>query len=222
MGDVVLVHGAWHGAWCWDGVVAELRHRGVGVSAVELPFTGFADDVALARARIEAAGSGAVVCAHSYGGVVVNEAVAGLHSVDHILYLAAFVNTGGTSALFDRPLPLLDGIISSGEQSTFDPGYAHDIFYGDSDAKSAAAAARRLRPMVLEASAIVGPALALPSLPSTYVVCTKDHAIPPEVQYTMATRSENVIEWPTDHSPFLTRPGRIADLLATAARHETA
>jgi hypothetical protein len=29
----------------------------------------------------------------------------------------------------------------------------------------------------------------------------------------MAERSQSVIEWPTDHSPFLTRPGDIADLL---------
>ncbi len=29
MSEVVLVHGAWHGPWCWDGVVAELRRLGV-------------------------------------------------------------------------------------------------------------------------------------------------------------------------------------------------
>ena len=48
---VVLVHGAWHGPWAWDGVVAELERLGVPVDAVELPFTGFPDDAAAARPR---------------------------------------------------------------------------------------------------------------------------------------------------------------------------
>jgi len=80
MGGVVLVHGAFHGAWCWDAVVAELRERGVEVTAPELPLTGFADDVAVARAAIEAADD-AVVCGHSYGSSVISAAAAGLPSV---------------------------------------------------------------------------------------------------------------------------------------------
>jgi hypothetical protein len=31
--QVVLVHGGWHGAWCWDAVIAELRTRDVTVAA---------------------------------------------------------------------------------------------------------------------------------------------------------------------------------------------
>ena len=31
----------------------------------------------------------------------------------------------------------------------------------------------------------------------------------------MAVRADEVIEWPADHSPFLTRPQEIADLLAS-------
>ena len=39
MAKVVLVHGAWHGAWCWEGVVDALEAKGVDVDAVELPVT---------------------------------------------------------------------------------------------------------------------------------------------------------------------------------------
>lgn len=35
---LVLVHGAWHGAWCWDGVAEDLRARGREVHAITLPF----------------------------------------------------------------------------------------------------------------------------------------------------------------------------------------
>ena len=34
---VVLVHGAWHGAWCWEPVVEGLARRGVAALAVDLP-----------------------------------------------------------------------------------------------------------------------------------------------------------------------------------------
>ena len=42
MAKVVLVHGAWHGAWCWEGVVDALEAKGVDVDAVELPLTSHA------------------------------------------------------------------------------------------------------------------------------------------------------------------------------------
>jgi pimeloyl-ACP methyl ester carboxylesterase len=32
-----LIHGAWHGAWCWERLLAPLRERGHGVIAVDLP-----------------------------------------------------------------------------------------------------------------------------------------------------------------------------------------
>ena len=65
MGKVVLVHGAWHGPWCWEGVVAALEARGIEANTVELPLAGYAADCDAARAAIEAAGDGAVVCGRS-------------------------------------------------------------------------------------------------------------------------------------------------------------
>jgi len=37
MAEIVLVHGAWHGPWCWDNVTADLRERGHTVRPVALP-----------------------------------------------------------------------------------------------------------------------------------------------------------------------------------------
>jgi pimeloyl-ACP methyl ester carboxylesterase len=213
MTQIVLVHGAWHGAWCWDGVLAQLRDRDIDAVAVELPFTGFADDVDVVRSAIASAGQGVVVCAHSYGGAVVSQAVTQSSNVGHLVYLAAFVNAGDASALTDRPISLLEAIVTTGEQCSFDPGFARSIFYGDSEPETIAALARRLRPMVLDAAAIVATPPAPRTVPSTYVVCSRDGAIPPEAQYQMAQELDRVVVWPTDHSPFLTRPGDVADLL---------
>jgi hypothetical protein len=65
MSAIVLVHGAWHGAWCWDAVVRELADRGSAAVAVELPLTGYPDDIAAVRQAIGEAGDDVILCAHS-------------------------------------------------------------------------------------------------------------------------------------------------------------
>jgi pimeloyl-ACP methyl ester carboxylesterase len=217
MGQVVLVHGAWHGAWCWAGVVDELGRRGVTATAVELPFTGFADDVAEVRSAIASGGPAVVVCAHSYGGVVVNQAV-DPGQVGHIVYLAALVNIADSALVLNATSSLADAMVTDGPQCTFDPLCAPHLFYGDSDPQVPMAAAARLRPMVMQAEAFFDSEPRPMQIPSTYVVCTRDRAITPEGQHAMARASGAVVEWPTDHSPFLTRPGEVAELLTRLAR----
>jgi hypothetical protein len=54
-------------------------------------------------------------------------------------------------------------------------------------------------------------------VPSTYVVCSDDRAIPPWIQETFAARATHTVVWPTSHSPFLSQPDLVVDLLATLA-----
>ena len=217
MGQVVLIHGAWHGAWCWDGVVAELERRQIPSTAVELPLTSHADDVSAARAAIEAAGPGCVVCGHSYGGMVISNAAAGLTNVKRLVYLTAMQTEPGEDPLAlmaTDPSPLMGGLVVSAAGLTVDPSFVHEAFYGDSEPATVAAIAPKLRPMPA-GDTWVSTDPAWKSIPSTYIVCTNDKAIMPSVQRVMAARADEVVEWPTDHSPFLTRPHDIADLLAS-------
>src|SRR5688572_33286323 len=68
-----LIHGAWHGAWCWEPLVAELEGRGHRAMAVDLP----CDDPTVttidnATQVVEALGDAdeVVVVGHSLGGIV--------------------------------------------------------------------------------------------------------------------------------------------------------
>jgi len=47
----VLVHGAWHGGWCWRAVTARLRNAGHEVHAPSL--TGLGERKHLAGARVD-------------------------------------------------------------------------------------------------------------------------------------------------------------------------
>jgi pimeloyl-ACP methyl ester carboxylesterase len=217
MAEVVLVHGAWHGAWCWDGVVAELDRRRIQAAAVELPLAGLAADVAAARVAIEAAGPGSVVVGHSYGGSVISLAAAGL-PVARLIYLAALLteNRADTYALISDKLRQARVTDERGV-SRVDPAAAAGIFYGDADPAAAATMVSRLRSMTPGTSTPPDIEPAWKSVPVTYVVCTNDQAIPPSAQRQMAEQAETVLEWPTDHSPFITRPAAVAELIARYA-----
>jgi len=55
-------------------------------------------------------------------------------------------------------------------------------------------------------------------IPASYVVCTDDHAIHPDLQRRMAAQAEEVFVMDSDHSPFLSYPRETAELLAGIVR----
>jgi hypothetical protein len=138
MGKVVLVHGAWHGAWCWDDVLAELHERGVEAGAIELPLTSHRDNVEVAAAAIAAAGPDAVVCGHSYDGCVISSA-AKVANVGRLVYLCALMLDEG-----EEPFALSEGyevelttalvIDEAAGTLSVDAARAGEVFDGDSPA----------------------------------------------------------------------------------------
>ena len=79
---VVLVHGAWHGPWCWERVVPLLEHAGLSVKTVDLPSVDadpdpaadLARDAAAVRAVLDETDGSILLVGHSYGGMVITEA----------------------------------------------------------------------------------------------------------------------------------------------------
>ena len=97
MTTYLLVHGAWHGAWCWDELAPKLG----ATATVELPSKGpergdLYADAATVREAIDAIDGPVVVVAHSYAGAVVTEGAVG---VEHIVYVTAFMLGVGESLL---------------------------------------------------------------------------------------------------------------------------
>lgn len=56
-------------------------------------------------------------------------------------------------------------------------------------------------------------ALAWRDGPSTYVVCADDQKVHPDLQRILARQCTTSLQWPTAHSPFLSQPHRVVDLL---------
>ena len=57
---------------------------------------------------------------------------------------------------------------------------------------------------------------------TTYVVCTQDQALLAEGQRELARNADRVVEWETDHSPFLSAPHLMVDLLDNLANEYAA
>jgi pimeloyl-ACP methyl ester carboxylesterase len=100
MGTFILVHGSWHGAWCWERVVPRLQTAGHTVIAVDLPGYGedhtpvaditlqaYADKV---LAAVDAADEPVVLVGWSMGGIVISTVAEQRHErIAHLVYLAA-------------------------------------------------------------------------------------------------------------------------------------
>jgi len=233
--SVVLVHGAWHGAWCFEPVLAELEAAGIDAIAVDLPGHGddagplgdLHDDAARVRAVLDGLDGECVLLGHSYGGAVITEA--GVHpAVRHLVYLAAFAIDTEESCMAaavaesealdlsyaGRP-NLGDAIVVQPDGTmTLDRTMAAQFLFNDCEEQTTAGALARLGPQPVVTLADTPTAVAWRQRPSTYVVCTDDLAVHPELQRVMARRCTTSVDWPTSHSPFLSAPERFVGLLS--------
>lgn len=233
---VVLVHGAWHGAWCWSVLQSELDRRGVASLAIDLPghgaspdpltgLYGDADHVASVLDGLTRRDSGPIVLVgHSYGGAVVSQVAVGRGDVAHLVYVAAFALTDGESVLGalgsfpERTVDLAAAMVPTddGESSVLDPAAAPGALYGECPSEVIDAAIARVSPQTR--TSMIEAVSGSVDVRSTYVVCRRDRAVHPDHQTIMAGRCDEVVELDTDHSPFLSTPSELADVVERAAR----
>lgn len=223
MTGLLLVHGAFHGGWCWERLLPELAGRGLRAEAVDLPFTTPEADRETVTAAIEgmaAGGEPVVVVGHSFGGAVITAAAGGAGgrpAASHLVYLTAIMQEPG------RPIDLgqtpgLAAVRMEGETASVDPASATVAFYHRCHPKDAEWATARLRAMPTATLAAPPPDhVAWRHVPSTYIVCTDDQIIDPTQQRVMAAQAGAIVELDSDHSPFLSCPADLAEALAAVA-----
>ncbi len=218
---LLLVHGAWHGSWAWDPLLDHLDR--LDVHTVDLPSSGtdpatlgdLHADAEVVRAALAGLDAPAVVVGHSYGGVVVSEAATADTGAGHLVYLCAFQLDAGESllaAVGGRPAPWWE--LHEGHVVATSP---EEVFFNGCPADLTAAAVGRLG---LQSRAAFEQPLtraAWREVPSTYVVCEDDRAIPLSAQEQMAQRAGDVVRMPDGHSPFLSSPAELARLLRDVA-----
>jgi len=225
------VHGAWHGSWCWERLVPLLAARGLATRTLDLPSVhggsaargrapGLAADAAAVRALIDAVsrerGGPILLCGHSYGGMVISLAAARERRIARLLYLCAFMPQEGQSLLAAGGNRYAPWVRMLDEGRTLpDLEQAAEVFYQDCDRSLQHSAIARLKPQWAAAfeEPVARPAWA--EIPSTYLLCARDQAIPVSMQRELfAPRASAVLELDCGHSPFLSQPQALAQALA--------
>jgi pimeloyl-ACP methyl ester carboxylesterase len=222
----VLVHGAWHGGWCWDVLRTELSKRGHTVATPDLPAQG-ADETpirdATAAAALErilsALRPGCTVVGHSLGGYW--SALAAAHAPERIgrlVYLATLAPLAG-EAWADAlarcgPLALQVPPVDTELGAIPPPRDPIAAFYHRCPPALARDASKRLRPLPLRPLDEAKLPSRLFEGPRLAIACDEDRAIAPEASERAAARAGvRVRRMPGDHSPFLSEPRGLADLL---------
>jgi pimeloyl-ACP methyl ester carboxylesterase len=273
MPTVVLVHGFWHGSWCWSLVTEQLAASGIASVAVDLDGHGLKgrspasrwrrpfDPAAFAvepsgppavtatsaaatlvkQIRVIGGGAPCVVVAHSMGGTVATAAAELEPSLfTHLVYVSALAPVNGTAAAY-AAMPENEGetlssllvadplVVGAARLDPGDPGRhaaIREALYGDVDEATAEAAISLLEPdgpigIPTEAFAVTADRYG--SIPHSYVVCTKDNALPVALQRrfieeidAMSATPTTVTELDSSHSPFLSRPAALAAIIAGA------
>ncbi|EXG81136.1 alpha/beta hydrolase [Cryptosporangium arvum] len=227
---VVFVHGACvrDGAWWWHPTAAALRERGIQSVAPALPSCGegdrpagpqgpgLAEDVASVRAALTATDEPTVLVGHSYGGIVAAEAAAGVASVRHLVFVSSYLAEPGESlSTFgsETPPPFLDFDPDGGTFGAV-PELFGETFVPDCPPEIVRDGATRLVRQTITVLQQPVRAAGWHDVPTTYVVCADDRGTPASAQREFARRADKVVELPTGHHPFLSRPELVADLVA--------
>ncbi len=228
----MFVHGAWHGAWCWERLLPILAGKGHEAVAIDLPGSGRdqtpPEEVSLDRcvaqvaAAVDRLGDNVWLVGHSLGGATITaaaEQAAG--RIAGLIYIAAMLPRSGevcsdavgdgTAVIIDKLYFTPDGMIAVREDAIA------DLFYGECEESDAAWATGKVQPQP-GTIAMTRPTLSderYGRIPRYYVECLRDRAILPHAQMAMYQRAgvDRVFTMDTDHSPFLSRPAELAEIM---------
>jgi len=241
--DIVLIHGAWHGAWCWDLVRPLLEGEGFRVHALTLSGLaerademnaqlGLQTHIDDAVSQIEAEGlQSFVLVGHSYGGMVITGVADALKSrIAHIVYLdAALPKDGETMLSYGAPRPAeaiagaeaaMRGLAPDGVgMAPFPPsvlGIPEDHERYDWVAENLTA-----HPLKTWLDPIALPNGGAQGIPGTYILCTDPMLAQTQFAWVADQKrgapNWDVVELATGHDAMVTDPRRLAIIVIKAA-----
>lgn len=226
MSMFVLVHGAYHGGWCWSRLVPELESLGHRAITPDLPCddptAGHAANVATVLAAMDEVGAGSdvVVVGHSLGGFTA-PLVAQQRAVRRVVFLciAPVIGGGVADSRARRVTERFSAMVrfqDKNGRALMNPADAWEGLYHDCDDTTAAWAIARLRPQSALPLTEPWPLTAWPDVARSVILARDDRT----VRFDAGMEASRLILDGADpividgsHSPFLSRPGELARLL---------
>jgi pimeloyl-ACP methyl ester carboxylesterase len=230
----IMVHGAWHGEWAYYQVETMLHDNGQKVICINLPGHGIdrsdpgqvtiQDYQDAITDVLDTITGQAILVAHSMGGIAISMAAeARPEKVSKLIYMAAFMIKSGQSML---EVSMQDTASLVGQNLIFDFNHnvvdirrtnLRELFYNNTSNANIELAKKLLTPEPLQP---VMTQLYLTeenygSIPRYYISTLEDHTITPYSQYEMYKELPpwNIFYICSDHSPFLSAPTELTDIL---------
>ena len=239
MSTFVLIHGGWHGAWCWDRVAPLLEQAGHEVVALDLP--GHGEDLTPAVevtlesytdrviGALDALPEPVVLVGHSLGGVVISQAAERRPGkIEKLVYLCALLLPSGKSAIEASQEDGGSVILKNAEveadlgRITLSEAGMREALYHDCPEEDFERARRLISPQPLAPLGtpveVTGDSFG--SVRRTYVHTTQDRVVSPAAQEKMYAElpCEKVVSMATGHLPFFAAPEELAGHLDSLAK----
>jgi pimeloyl-ACP methyl ester carboxylesterase len=219
---VVVVHGAWADGSSWELVIAQLQKQGLNVFAAPIPLTSLSEDAAALKRTIARTEGPVIVAGHAYAGAVI--ATTNEERVKALVYVAALAPDEGETVaqVFYRDeahpnapklAPDPDGFIWMP-----DSGFEH-AFAQNATAEQIALCKAVQRPIHVKCIQDAVDQPAWKKKPVWYLLAEQDRMINPKTQHFMAERMKATVRsFAVDHTPLLTAPGRVVEIIVEAAQ----
>jgi pimeloyl-ACP methyl ester carboxylesterase len=230
---VVLVHGAFADAGSWAPVTRMLVEADVPVTAIVNPLRGVRHDAAYVASVIRQIPGPVLAVGHSYGGMIITNAVPQTDNVVGLVYVAAFAPDEGetlagivgrstdsvlTSAVLEQQFPTGNGSETAGE-FIIDPARFRDVFTADLSEVDSAVYGLSQRPIAASALADQTGHPAWKDLPVWAAVGTADKAAGADVVRSMAQRANaDITEIEGSHVIMISQPQLVTDVILTALK----
>jgi pimeloyl-ACP methyl ester carboxylesterase len=222
--NVLLVHGAWADGSSWSRVISILQQQGHNVVVVQLPLTSLPEDVAWTRHVLADRLQGPTVLAgHSYGGAVISGAATGVPEVVGLVFVSAFApdedeTLGELGSGFPPPPGLAHVQPDSLGFLWLDPAAFPDNFAQDIPVREARVLAAAQKPIAARSFTDPAGPPAWRTLPSWFLVSTRDRMINPDLLRFMAARiGATTVEVRSSHASPVSHPHQVARLILAAA-----
>jgi pimeloyl-ACP methyl ester carboxylesterase len=175
------------------------------------------DDDAAAVAAVARGAGPVVLVGHSYGGSVITQAAPLVDDLRGLIYVAALLPERGESSTdasrVVRVRTELDAAIyPDGDYLRLRRELAGSALYQDCDEETVEWALERLSTQTLASFRAPRTSNDV-AVARRYVLCSEDHAIDPSTQAVLASRCNEVVTLASGHSPFLSHPNALADLV---------
>lgn len=224
--SVVLVHGAWADGSSWARVITALKAAGVNVLAAPLPLTSLADDVAALNRSLDRTEGPIVLAGHAYAGAVI--ALARPERVKALVYVTALAPDEGEKVadVFYRlkPHPQAPKLAPDSNGLIWLPQEAFAAaFAQNASADDRAVLAAVQRPISVNCITVPAGCPLWKDVPSWFLLAEDDRMIVPETQRYMAERMKaKTKSHAVDHTPIVTAPTVVADIIGDAISAATA